>query len=89
MSEVVKISSASELERVASSSCSHVDSTGLRFLPYRRLSLFCPIGVGKSSEFGLSPFTELAAERESVSSSNSMLVSEGDDCKYGSRKKEV
>ena len=89
VSEVVKISLACGLKRVASFGCTHVDSVGLRFLPRRRLRFFCLDGTSTSIGSALSPLTELAAERKSVSSSNSMLVSVMDDHKYGSCEKEV
>ena len=58
-----------------------MNSVGIRILPRRWLRFFCLDEFLILIRSGLSPFTELAAERKSVSSSNSVFVSEVDDCK--------
>ena len=75
----LSLSSACGLKGVASSACTQVDSAGLLFFPRRRLRFCCLDGTSISIGSASSPFTELAAERKSVSSSDSALVSVVDD----------
>ena len=75
----ISLSLACGLKGVASSGCLQVDFAGLRLFPRRRLRFFCLDGTSISIGSALSPFTELAAERKSVSSSDSVLVSVVDD----------
>ena len=81
VSDVVEISLSLScgLKGVASSGCLQVDFAGLRVFPRRRLRFFCLDGTLISVGSALSPFTELGAERKSVCSSDSVLVSVVDD----------
>ena len=75
----ISLSLVCGLKGVASSGCLQVDFAGLRLFPRRRLRFFCLDETSISIKSALSPFTELAAERKSVSSADSVLMSVVDD----------